>query len=135
MENNEELAKAITYLSQSVKSIQDKLLTLKQGGLTQSGTIPQISSGSQYSSTVASNSLPPSKKLKADDDEYATDEDDEAEDTVLVTLSEERSTSLETAFGSKLENKTRKARAKAQDTPNSQWIRFASGVCKRPTSS
>ena len=39
--------------------------------------------------TFASDISPLSKKLKAHDNEYATDEDDEPEDTALVKLSEE----------------------------------------------
>jgi len=50
---------------------------------------------------------------------------DNLEDTDIVTLSEEAATFLEEAFGSKLENKTRRAKAKAQSTPDSQWIRCA----------
>ena len=126
MTSNEELAKAFADLTQSVKSMQDELMTLKRSGPTQTGADPLISSGSQYSGTVASDSPPPNKKRKTGDGEDDTDEEiDDPEDNNLVTLSEEAATFLEAAFGSKLENETRRAKAKAQGTPDSRWIRCA----------
>ena len=50
---------------------------------------------------------------------------DEIEENELVTLSDEGATFLEAAFGSKLDNNSRKAKAKAQGIPNSRWIRCA----------
>ena len=103
---NEELAKAFKDLSESVKSIQDKMVMLEQHGPTQSGTDPLLSAGVQYSGSMASDS-PPSKICKTDG-EYDSDEDiDDPEDNDLVTLSEEAATFMEVAFGNKLNNKTR----------------------------
>lgn len=112
MANNEELTKALANLSKSVKSIQDKLLTLKQHRPTQSGIDPQLSSGSQYSGTTASNSPPPSK---ADDEEYATDDDaDEPDDTTLVPLSEE-------AAGSSIWKQTGEHSEESKGTRNTRF--------------
>ena len=125
MANNEDLVKAIATLSKSVESIKDELTTLKKGGPMQSGTDPQ-SSGLQYSNTTASDNPPPSMKLETGDEEDATnDEMDEIEENELVTLSDEAATFLEAVFGSKLDNNSRKAKAKAQGVPNSRWIRCA----------
>jgi len=67
------LTKAIADLSQSIKSIQDELMMLKKGGLTQSRIDLQILLfGLQYSSTVTSNNPPPNKKLKSGDEEDVT---------------------------------------------------------------
>ena len=125
MASNEELAKAFADLTQSVKSTQDELMMLKQHGPTQAGIDLSISSGLQYSGTVASDSPPPNKKYKTEDGEDTDEDMDDPEDTDLVTLSEKAATFLKAAFGSKLENKTTKAKVKAQGTPNSQWIRCA----------
>ena len=127
--SNEELAKTIQTLTESVKSIQDDLSTLKCGAI-HNGSDPQ-SSGTQQSNTdvVASDDTPPSKKPRVDKVESATNEEDleDGEDaqTPLVMLSEAASAFLEAAFGAKLENKTRVAKAKAQGTPDSRWIRCA----------
>jgi len=76
---------------------------------------------------MASDNPPPNKKLKADgDDEHTSDgEPDDPDDGTLVTLSDEASTFLEAAFNSKVDNTTRKGKAKAQGTPDSRWIRCA----------
>jgi len=88
---------------------------------------PQSPSGTQQSSTdvVASDNVPPSKKSRVDEEEIVTDDEEQegSEDVQasLVSLSETASAFLEAAFGTKLENKTRVA--KAQATPDSRWIR------------
>ena len=58
--------------------------------------------------------------------EFTTDEEiEDCEDiqAPLIPVSEVVSAFLEEAFGTKLENKVRVAKAKAQGTHNSQWIR------------
>ena len=63
MTNNEDLAKAIADLTQSIKSMQDELMTLKKRGPTQSGINDLLtSSGSQYSDIIANDIPPPNKK-------------------------------------------------------------------------
>jgi len=63
MANNKNLAKAIAYLTQSVKSMQDELMTLKKRGPTQSGiNDPLTSSGSQYSDIIGNDNPPPSQQ-------------------------------------------------------------------------
>ena len=129
MATNEELAKNLETLTESVKSIQDKIVTLERGA-THSGVDPlQSGSGTQHSSTDhADLNPPPSKKTRLEDDEVNSDE--EAEDTdvsqgPLVTLSEAVAAFLETAFSIKLDNNSRKAKAKANGTPDSRWIQCA----------
>ena len=129
MASNEELVKTIEMLAESVKSIQDELMTLKRGAI-HIGVDPQSSSGTQQSSTdvSASDDPPPSKKPRMDDGESTTDEEPEDCEDIqapLVPLSEAASAFLEAAFGTKLENKVRVAKAKAQGTPDSRWIRCA----------
>ena len=102
--------------------MQDELTTLKKRGPTQSGVDDlQTLSGLQNSGVMASDNPPPNKKLKADgDDEHISDDEpDNPDDGTLVTLSDEASTFLEAAFNSKLDNTTRKGKAKAQGTPDS----------------
>ena len=129
MSSNEELARTIEMLADSVKSIQDELVTLKRGAI-HNGVNPQSSSGTQQSTTdvVASDDPPPSKKQRVDDGDSATDDDPEdCEDlhAPLVPLSEAASAFLEAAFGAKLDNRVRVTKAKAQGTPDSRWIRCA----------
>jgi len=126
MASNKEMAKALADLSKSVMPIQDDIVMLKQYGPTKIGTDPLTSVGLQHSCTVASDSPPPNKKCKTENGEDNSDEDmDNLKDTDIVTLSEEAATFLEAALGSKLENKTRRAKVKAQSTPDSWWIRCA----------
>ena len=88
----------------------------------------QSLSGMQQSSTdvLVGDNVPPSKKTKVDDDESATDDEDLKDrkdvQAPLMTSSEAASMFLEAAFGTKLENKTRVVKAKAQGTPDSRWI-------------
>jgi len=129
MASNEELAKTIETLTVSIKSIQDDLLMLKCGAI-HSGSNPQSSSGMQQSSTdvVASNNTPHGKKSRVDE-EFATDDEEQVDcedvQASLVSLSEAASAFLEAALGTKLENKTRVAKAKAHGTPDSRWIQCA----------
>jgi len=117
MANNKDVAKAITELTQSVNSMQDELTTLKKRRPTQSGVDDlQTLSGLQNSGVMASDNLPPNKKLKADGD----DEPDDPDDGTLVTLSDEALTFLEAAFNSKLDNTIKKGKAKVQGTLNSR---------------
>jgi len=80
--------------------------------------------GSQYSDIIANDNPPPNKKHKADgEDEQASDDElDDPDDSMLVPLSEEVATFLEVAFNTKLDNKARRGKAKAQGTPDSRWI-------------
>jgi len=120
MASNKEMAKALADLSKSVKPIQDDIVMLKQYRSTQIGTDPLTSVGLQHSCTVANDSPLPNKKCKTENGEDNSDVDmDNLKDTDIVTLPEEAATFLEAALGSKLENR---AKAKAQSTPDSQWI-------------
>ena len=68
---------------------------------------------------------PPGKKTRMEEEDPATDDKpDDWEDSQapLVVLSDAASASLEATIGSKLDNKTRVAKAKGQGTPDSQWI-------------
>ena len=91
MSTNEEIAKTLAELSKSVqnlselpgsmKSLQDKLETLKRGA-THSGVNPQPT-GSQYSDVDLSAGFgiepPPPKKRKPDDDLELDDEEEDAD--------------------------------------------------------
>ena len=121
MATSEELAKNLETLSESIKSIQDKLATLERGA-THSGADPQQSgSGTQYSSSdLAGLNPPPNKKARHEDEESNSDEEAEdidASQGPLVTLSEAAAAFLEAVFSRKLDNNSRKAKAKANGTP------------------
>ena len=129
MSGNEELTKTIESLAESVKSIKDELQTLKRGAI-QNGSNPQSSAGAQQSEASISTGAdpPPGKKARMEEEDPVTDEEpDDWEDSQapLVALSDAASAFLEATFGSKLDNKTRVAKAKGQGTPDSQWIRCA----------
>ena len=129
MATSEELAKNLETLTESVKSIQDKLVTLERGA-THSGTDPlQAGSGMQHSSTdLAGLNPPPSKKTRVEEEEVISDEeleDTDASHGPLVTLSEAAAAFLEAAFSTKLDNNARKAKGKTNGTPDSRWIQCA----------
>ena len=126
MSGNKELTKTIESLAESVKSIKDKLQTLKSGAI-QNGSNPQSSADTQQSdaSISISDDPPPGKKARMEKEDPATDEEpDDWEDSQapLVALSDAASAFLKVTFGSKLDNKTRVAKAKGQGTSDSQWI-------------
>ena len=129
MSGNEELTKTIESLMESVKSIKDELQTLKRGAI-QNGSNSQSLAGMQQSdASILTGDDPPSgKKARIEEEDPATDEEpDDWEDSQvsLVALSDAASAFLKATFVSKLDNKTRVAKAKGQGTPDSQWIRCA----------
>ena len=99
MSTNEDLAKNLESLSESVKS---KLATLERGA-THSGTDPQPSgSGTQNSDADLTGLIPPPSKRTRLEEEYS-DSDEEAEDNdapegSLVAFSESAAAFLETVF-------------------------------------
>ena len=133
---NEELAKSLATLSESVKSMWEELSTLKHGA-THTGATP-LSTGSQHSDfdfgAGSSSSSPPHKRSKADDE----GEDDEGEvinegelelTGQLVMLSEGATTFLEAAFSEMIPGKLRPPRTESltHDGPGAprqmQWWR------------
>ena len=71
---------------------------------------------------------PPSKKTRLEEEYSDSDEEAEDNDTSsgsLVTLSESAAAFLEAVFSSKLDNNSRKAKAKAKGTPDSRCIQCA----------
>ena len=127
---NEELAKSLVTLSESVKSMQEELSTLKRRATQTGATL--LSTGLQHSDfdfdASSSSNSPPHKMSKADDE--GKDDEEEVIDKgeleligQLVTLSEGAATFLEAAFNAKLRNDTRKAKATKNRIPDSRWTR------------
>ena len=126
MASNKEITKTLETLLASVRSIQDELVTLKREA-THSSTNPQSGSSMQYNSTdIAGLVPPPDKKSRLEDDEANSDEKIGNIDTQqgpLVPISEVAAEFLEASFNTKLDSKSRKA--KANGTPDSRWIQCA----------
>jgi len=127
MATNEELAKNFKTLSECVKTIQDKMVTLERGA-THSGADPlQSGPGTQHSSTdPAGLSPPPRKKTRLEDEVVISNEETEDTDVSqgpLVMLSEAAAAFLETAFSMKLDNNAQKV--KANGIPDLRWIQCA----------
>ena len=107
--------------------MQDQLTTLTSGA-TYSGVNSQSGSGLQYSGTDSDTGLtpPPKKKTRVEDDEDDSEEETEDVDSQhgpLIPLSEAAAAFLEASFNKKLDNKSRVAKAKANEIPDSRWIR------------
>ena len=126
---NEDLAKILAALSESMKSMWDELSSLKCG-TTQIGiTLP--STGSQHSDldfgAGSSFNPPPLKRSKTDeeveDEDEPLDEGDLELTGQLVTLSQGAATFLKAAFSAKLKNENRKAKATKNGIPDSRWTR------------
>ena len=83
---------------------------------TQSGTDSQPSM--QNSVIEPGHDYPAAKKRRRDESD-----DVEEEDSLLISLLEDASAYLETAFKSKLDNTSRKAKATKFGIPNSRWNR------------
>ena len=113
---DDKLKKTIDTLSASIKDIQADLLTLKSNReVTHSDS--NLQSGSQYSDLVSGNG-PTKKRRRIPEEESESDgEDGEFEqndaETELYQLSEAGGAFIETTFKSKLDNATRKARARS----------------------
>ena len=92
MATSEELAKSLEILSESVKSIQDKLAMLERGATHSGADLQQSGSSMQYSSShLAGLNPPPNKKARQEDEESNSDkevEDTNAPQGPLITLFE-----------------------------------------------
>ena len=124
--------KLFNVLCDSVKAMQAEMVTLKSE-VTHSDKNSRA--GSQNSVIVSSNG--PMRKRTAPEEESNTDDDDDDDDdddgsndemeddaeSELYQLSEEAGAFIETAFKSKLDNTTRKARATKFGVPDSRWLK------------
>ena len=85
--------------------------------------------GTQHSSAdIAGLVPPPEKKSRRDNNEAKSDEEIDNANTQqgpVVPISEAAVAFLEALFNTKLDNNSRKAKAKANGTPDSCWIQCA----------
>ena len=101
-----------------------KLKAIQNGTKTCNSQDPACNSAAQ----ILPAWLSPQKRTRLEDDEVISNdkvEDNDASQGPLVPISEAVAAFLEAAFSMKLDNNTRKAKAKADGIPDSCWIQCA----------